>query len=282
MKKIFSAGLVAAIIALTACGADTPAATNDFNYKVGTASYTHTNDSYGYTEGRNGRGAVSTTLVAAVFDNNGQIVRISIDEVETDVGFDNAGQLADFTPGEVKSKKELGDAYGMKAASSIGKEWYEQIESLEKWLEGKKANTIVGGAAADLGRMMGDNSDMGYINQQGTYIPGSASDITRGADNSITSNGTQSSGGSSSGSASDSNNSSGTSSGSASGSSSGGMMGDAMSGANSMIDNMTDGGENLSGTTVNTGWMDEDLRASVTIDTTYIQKAIEKAYRNAK
>ncbi len=281
MKKIFSVGLVAAIIAMTACGADTPAATNDFNYKVGTASYTHTNDSYGYTEGRNGRGAVSTTLVAAVFDNNGQIVRISIDEVETNVGFDNAGQLTDFTPGEVKSKKELGDAYGMKAASGIGKEWYEQIESLEKWLEGKKANTVVGGAAADLGRMIGDNSDMGYVNQQGTYIPGSVSDITRGADNSITSNGTQSSGGSSSSSDSG-NNSSGTSSGSASGSSSGGMMGDALSGANSMIDNMTDGGENLSGTTANTGWMDEDLRASVTIDTTYIQRAIEKAYRNAK
>lgn len=274
MKKIFSAGLAAVIIALTACGADKPAVTNDFNYKVGTASYTHTNDSYGYTEGRNGRGAVSTTLVAAVFDNNGQIVRISIDEVETNVGFDNAGQLADFTPGEVKSKKELGDAYGMKAASGIGKEWYEQIESLEKWLEGKKANTIVGGATAELGRMIGDNSDMGYVNQQGTYIPGSVSDITRGADNSISSDSTPSSGGSSSGSASGNNNSSGASS--------GGMIGDAMSGANSMIDNMTDGGENLSGTTAGTGWMDEDLKASVTIDTTYIQKSIEKAYRNAK
>lgn len=274
MKKIFSVGLAAVIIALTACGADKPAVTNDFNYKVGTASYTHTNDSYGYTEGRNGRGAVSTTLVAAVFDNNGQIVRISIDEVETNVGFDNAGQLADFTPGEVKSKKELGDAYGMKAASGIGKEWYEQIESLEKWLEGKKANTIVGGATAELGRMIGDNSDMGYVNQQGTYIPGSVSDITRGADNSISSDSTPSSGGSSSGSASGNNNSSGASS--------GGMIGDAMSGANSMIDNMTDGGENLSGTTAGTGWMDEDLKASVTIDTTYIQKAIEKAYRNAK
>lgn len=35
---------------------------------------------------------------------------------------------------EGKSKKELGDSYKMKAASSIGKEWNEQIEALEKYI----------------------------------------------------------------------------------------------------------------------------------------------------
>ena len=72
----------------------------------------------------------------------------------------------------------------MKAASSIGKEWYQQIESLEKWLEGKKVNTIIGGAAAKLGRMLGDNSDMGYTDQYGSYNPGTVGDMTRGATNS--------------------------------------------------------------------------------------------------
>lgn len=267
MKKIFLACLAAVAITMTACGTNTPTATDNFNYKVGTASYTHTNDSYGYADGKNGRGAVSTTLVAAVFDDNGQIVRISIDEVESNIGFDNTGRLTDFTPGEVKSKKELGDAYGMKAASSIGKEWYQQIESLEKWLEGRKVNTIIGGAAAKFGDMLADNSDMGYTDQYGTYTPGSASEITRGATSS-TDNGVAS-GNTASGSMKND-------------SSSGGMIGDIASGANSIIDDMTDGGENHSGTTANTGWMDEDLKASVTIDTTYIQKAIEKAYRNAK
>lgn len=264
MKKIISALLLAVIMATTACGSKTPAATNNFNYKVGTASYTHTNDSYGYTDGRNGRGAVSTTLVAAVFDNNGQIVRISIDEVESNIGFDQTGQLADFTPGEVKSKKELGDAYGMKAASSIGKEWYQQIESLEKWLEGKKVNTIIGGAAAKLGRMLGDNSDMGYTDQYGSYNPGTVGDMTRGATNSAVSMA----------------NSGMTSGSSAMNPSSGNIVGDVISGANSVINDMADGGENYTGTTA--GWMDQDLKASVTIDTKYIEMAIEKAYRNAK
>ena len=110
MKKTFIPAVIIAAAVLTACGGKTPTATQNFDYKVGTASYTHTNDSYGYTEGKNGRGAVSTTLVAAVFDNDGKIVKISIDEVESKIGFDSAGQLADFTAGEVKSKKELGDS----------------------------------------------------------------------------------------------------------------------------------------------------------------------------
>ena len=270
MKKIISALLLAVIMATTACGSKTSAATNNFNYKVGTASYTHTNDSYGYTEGKNGRGAVSTTLVAAVFDENGQIVRISIDEVESNIGFDNAGQLANFTPGEVKSKKELGDAYGMKAASGIGKEWYQQIESLEKWLEGKKVNTVIGGASAKLGEMIGDNSDMGYTDQYGAYQPGTVGDMTKGATNSAGGN----------------TNSTVTSSGTASSitdsTSSGDMAGDFVSGANSIIDDMTDGSGTVGDNITNGSWMDEDLKASVTINTAYIEKAIEKAYRNAK
>lgn len=33
------------------------------------------------------------------------------------------------------SKKELGDSYNMKSYSDIGKEWYEQINALEKFIE---------------------------------------------------------------------------------------------------------------------------------------------------
>ena len=62
---------------------------------------------------------------------------------------------------------------------------------------------------------------------------------------------------------------------------SGGMMNDMMDGLDSAIDDMTDGGQNDAGTTAGM-WMDEDLRSMVTIDTTNIQTAIEKAWRNAK
>lgn len=42
-----------------------------------------------------------------------------------------------------KSKKELGDAYPMKAASPIGKEWNEQIEFLETYIEKNGLDKVV-------------------------------------------------------------------------------------------------------------------------------------------
>lgn len=41
-----------------------------------------------------------------------------------------------------QSKKALGDDYGMKAYSSIGKEWYEQVEFLENYIEKNDVNDI--------------------------------------------------------------------------------------------------------------------------------------------
>ena len=257
MKKTFIPAVFIAAAVLTACGGKTPTTTQNFDYKVGTASYTHTNDSYGYTEGKNGRGAVSTTLVAAVFDNDGKIIKISIDEVESKIGFDSAGQLADFTAGEVKSKKELGDAYGMKAVSGIGKEWYQQIESLEKWLEGKQINTVIGGATGKMLNGITDNSYMGDPESDTRTIPRSTSDIT--------------------------NNQNSTSA--SAGSMSGGVMSDVNSTIHNMADgvnSIADGAANGMGDMTGNSWMGEDLKASVTIDTTYIHKTIEKAYRNAK
>lgn len=257
MKKFIFPALISVALFSTACGAKKPAATSGFDYKVGTASYTHTNDSYGYTEGKNGRGAVSTTLVAAVFDNDGKIVRISIDEVESRIGIDSAGQLADFTAGEVKSKKELGDAYGMKAYSSIGKEWYQQVETLEKWLEGKAVTNIIGDNAARMFTAENSYSTGNMANSLQNKTAGSAA--TYGTD-SMGSN----------------------SMGSGSMAGSGSVLGDVMSGVNSAMDDMTDGTDYNNMNTAQGSWMDADLKAGVTISTANIEKAIEKAWRNAK
>ena len=42
---------------------------------------------------------------------------------------------------EVKLRRS-GDACGMKMASSINKEWNEQIAELEKWMAGKTVDEI--------------------------------------------------------------------------------------------------------------------------------------------
>lgn len=43
---------------------------------------------------------------------------------------------------EGKSKKELGDAYNMKGNSKIKKEWYEQVEFLENYIEKKGLDKV--------------------------------------------------------------------------------------------------------------------------------------------
>ena len=66
------------------------------------------------------------------------------DETQGTVTFDATGKItSDLTTG-VKTKKQLGDEYGMKAISGIGKEWYEQTEALEKYVVGKTAEEVAG------------------------------------------------------------------------------------------------------------------------------------------
>ncbi len=50
---------------------------------------------------------------------------------------------------EIKTKKQLGNDYGMKAASAIGKEWKEQAEHLEKFLTGRSSADVGGVALSD-------------------------------------------------------------------------------------------------------------------------------------
>ena len=81
--------------------------------------------------------------VAIELDDAGKITAVSCDIAQNKIGFDAAGALTGELTGEHPTKKELGDAYGMKAATSIGKEWYEQAEALEAWCIGKTVEEVV-------------------------------------------------------------------------------------------------------------------------------------------
>jgi len=270
MKKIFT-GIVAAVImiSLTACGGSGNTATGNWNYKTGVAAYTRAGDAYGTAPADTDK--ITSTIVAAVFDDKGNIVKVNIDEVEVRPG----------AAGEIVSKKELGNDYGMKAASSIGKEWHEQVASLEKWLEGKDISRLTSTVAGRMGEYTRSNSrPSGAADEWTARNPDGTTGGTM-PDSAMADSG-RNSGGTNSGTGnSGSGNSGMTNSGTGDTANSGGMMNDMIDGVNSAIDDMTDGGQNDAGTTAGM-WMDEDLRSMVTIDTTYIQTAIEKAWRNAK
>jgi hypothetical protein len=87
---------------------------------------------------------VNFTISAAAFDKDGKVVKNIIDTCQTRVNFNAEGKITTDLTAEVKSKKELGNDYGMKRASGIGKEWFEQIAELEKWMVGKTAAQITG------------------------------------------------------------------------------------------------------------------------------------------
>ena len=81
-------------------------------------------------------GQVDTIMAAVLFDADGKILKVDIDNAQTVVKFD-ADMKVTNRDDILKTKVEKGEEYGMKKASSIGKEWYEQIDELEKWMVGK-------------------------------------------------------------------------------------------------------------------------------------------------
>jgi uncharacterized protein YuzE len=89
-------------------------------------------------------GQVDTVIVAAAFDKDGKVVKVTIDNAQTKVEFNKDLTLKSDTNAEYKTKLELKDEYGMIKASSIKKEWYQQSEALGQWMIGKTAEEIKG------------------------------------------------------------------------------------------------------------------------------------------
>lgn len=82
-----------------------------------------------------GRIRVNTTYVGVALDADGKVLHVFIDVAQNDGLFGVDGVVTSAVAAE--TKKEKGDAYGMKGQSAIGKEWYEQAEALEAWMIGK-------------------------------------------------------------------------------------------------------------------------------------------------
>lgn len=79
---------------------------------------------------------------AVTVDADGKVTGCVVDELQQKFSIEN-GRFAKDSK-EVKTKKQLKDDYGMKSASGIGLEWYEQVENLQKYLSGKSTADIDG------------------------------------------------------------------------------------------------------------------------------------------
>ena len=158
MKKALSIFLVPVftIAMLTGCASTKPTTNNqspntpssESNIaKIGLGHVTSINSSKDLGVDKDGKevlptAQVDTVMVAAAFDKDGKVVKVTIDNAQSKVDFEKDLKLKSNINEKLKTKVELGDAYGMVKGSQIKKEWYQQIAELEKWMKGKTVDEI--------------------------------------------------------------------------------------------------------------------------------------------
>ncbi len=142
------------------------------NLKTGLSFTTSTEKS------KEGQAQSEVTLVAVAVDENGVIQDCIIDMVQAPVAFDSNGQITSDMQAVISSKNELGDKYGMRKASSIGKEWNEQMEALSSYVVGKTAEEVQGIAFKD-----GKPVDVDLSSSVTVYMGGFINAIVEAANN---------------------------------------------------------------------------------------------------
>ncbi len=162
MKKVLTLGLSLSLatLMLAGCGSDNDSSssksdggekTTSGSLKTGLAVISKTESSKDVSD-KDGLAQIDSTIVAVTVDKDGKIVECIIDAAQTKINFDATGKLKTDLKAEFKTKDELGDNYGMKKASTIGKEWYEQAAALAKYVTGKTVDEVKGIKLSDDGK----------------------------------------------------------------------------------------------------------------------------------
>ena len=140
MKKIIAVALLAvmvfSILLFTGCSSSAGGVKTELGHVVSISKSTDA------TAEGDGSVQVDTVMAAVSVDSKGKIVSVTIDTAQTAVPFDATGKLKEDLGAKQETKVERGADYGMIKASKIGREWYEQIAELEKWMVGKTIDQV--------------------------------------------------------------------------------------------------------------------------------------------
>ena len=137
MKKILSIAIsilmLVSLFALVGCGEKAPTTA-----KFGAAVYVGAASATDATAEKEGQGSADVTMAAVTVDAEGKIVACRIDTMQSKMKYTAEGKA--IANAEAKSKRELGNDYGM---SAIGKkEWFEQANALEALVAGKTLDEV--------------------------------------------------------------------------------------------------------------------------------------------
>jgi major membrane immunogen (membrane-anchored lipoprotein) len=91
-----------------------------------------------------GLAQIDTTITGVTLDAEGKIVNCVIDVAQVKIKFDATGKITSDLTAPVLTKNQLGDEYGMRKASPIGKEWNEQAAAFAAYCIGKTAEEVAG------------------------------------------------------------------------------------------------------------------------------------------
>lgn len=120
--------------------------------KLGLGIVTNMEKSKDAADGKEGQCQAYSTYVATTTGADGKITAAVIDASQGTVKFDATGKITSDLKEAVQTKRQLGDAYGMKKASGIGKEWFEQASAMEGFMVGKTADEVAGITVGDDGK----------------------------------------------------------------------------------------------------------------------------------
>lgn len=101
---------------------------------------------------KDGLAQADVSFAAVTVDAAGVVTACVIDTVQCKMYFNAAGVLTTDKTVGFTSKLDLGDAYGMRVASSIGAEWNEQAAAFADWCIGKTVDEIKGIAVNENGK----------------------------------------------------------------------------------------------------------------------------------
>ncbi|HKM03861.1 MAG TPA: hypothetical protein VJZ04_04595 [Lachnospiraceae bacterium] len=118
---------------------------------LGLAVSSEISDSKEATTEADGLAQVNSTYAVITKDASGKITSCYVDMTQSKVNFDTKGVITSDLTVPTQTKQELGDAYGMKKASSIGKEWFEQSNAFSEYVKGKTIKEVTGIAIDETG-----------------------------------------------------------------------------------------------------------------------------------
>lgn len=92
-----------------------------------------------------------SVVVAVLVGEDGKILDCKLDTAQTKINFSKEGKITTDLATVFKSKQDLGEEYGMKKASAIGKEWNEQATAFAAYAVGKTVDELKGIAVNEEG-----------------------------------------------------------------------------------------------------------------------------------